>query len=494
MRKYNREAVEFDINKNWRHLVRIILSILLATDAELGYDPNVVALPSNDPNSEPVYDITIHNSNTGTMSVYRTVEIISGVGVGSMVGRGTRVWKARRVENGEPAGPFYALKVIWVHSDRLAEDVLLKEIKEKQPSYSQYFLTPVDHGYAPLDPAQPSILFDTHKPLGREKNLKPTGNVIPTRPRPPGATMSNKASSASRNSVGHPEATSSSSDEGYRDSRYLSKHPRQTYIIVFKEIGKPVHDLCHFTDVFTAIRGGWEGLHAIHLCEYVHRDVSSGNMLLVPASGDLSERGVIMDLEYGKKIEDTKAPDARMGTEAFMATEVALMRHHRLSDLRSTKPQPTSLEDIASGVEDVPLKEIPLPPFRHNPLHDMESIWWLCTWMIFYLVPSQGNAPDPEAYRQVFRNPALKRTFLCQPGEFGVCTSHLSELRSLVEQMQRWLSALNNLYFVSYKQQDTTTNPLTMIKIDSPTILTSYQFGQKVLQKLQRPNRQAALL
>jgi serine/threonine protein kinase len=48
-----------------------------------------------------------------------------------------------------------------------------------------------------------------------------------------------------------------------------------------------------------------EGLHAVHISKRVHRDVSSGNILLVPASGSLQERGVITDLEYAKVIRDT---------------------------------------------------------------------------------------------------------------------------------------------------------------------------------------------
>jgi serine/threonine protein kinase len=48
-----------------------------------------------------------------------------------------------------------------------------------------------------------------------------------------------------------------------------------------------------------------EGLCAVHTSKRVHRDVSSGNILLVPASGSLQGRGVITNLEYVKDIRDT---------------------------------------------------------------------------------------------------------------------------------------------------------------------------------------------
>ncbi|KAL5638118.1 hypothetical protein ACGC1H_002391 [Rhizoctonia solani] len=171
---------EFDVNKDWRILVRIILSIQQATAAELGYDPNMVSLPSANPTSEPQYDITIHNSEKKIVNVYRTLGIISDVGADSMVGRGTRVWKVQKVENGQPGGPTYALKMVWVHKDSFEEHAFVKRIKDRHTKYSQYFLTAIDYGFAPLDPANPSILFDTHKPLGRARILEPTGNYLPT--------------------------------------------------------------------------------------------------------------------------------------------------------------------------------------------------------------------------------------------------------------------------------------------------------------------------
>ncbi|CAE6477679.1 unnamed protein product [Rhizoctonia solani] len=309
-------------------------------------------------------------------------------------------------------------------------------------------------------------------------------------------------SSASRDSVGHPSDTLNSPEEGYRDVRYLSGHPRQNYLIVFEEIGEPVHELHQFTRVFTAIQGAWEGLHAIHLDECVHRDVSSGNVLLVPASElkGLNERGVIMDLEYGKKINDTKAPhDVRTGTAAFMATEVAFMEHHRLTELRATDPGVSSvealeleakqeMEQIVNYPSDVPSLVPSLPPFRHNPLHDTESISWLCIWMMFYLAPSGVNGTEQlNSYREAFGNRQAKRSFFCTPGVFEKHTSQLRKLRELqplVAQMRSWVKALNRLYKLSYEKQNNLGASLTMIQIDPEIINVSYTLGQGFLQCL----------
>ncbi|KDN34100.1 hypothetical protein RSAG8_12802, partial [Rhizoctonia solani AG-8 WAC10335] len=430
---------EFDINQNWKHLVRIVLSMLLATRERLGYDPDTELLPSHDPYAEPAYRITIRNSKTRELTVYCTIKMISDVGADSMVGPGTRVWIVQKLVDGKLVGPYYVLKDVWVHEDRLPEHILLNKIR-KQKGYSQYFLTPLNHGFAPSSATAPD---NTHRTL-RRMELIPTKAVLLTRSGTKGGP-SRKALSTSRNSVGHPEDIQKPRQEGYRDFRYLSKHPRQHYRIVFKELGKPVHDLRNFTDIFTAIQGGLKGLHAIHLCGYVHRDVSSGNILLVPSSGPFPKRGVIMDLEYAKKIKDTSAPhDLRTGTAAFMATEVAFMRHHRLEELRRSPKRVDSIRAVNLRARlrvkrgKLPNPK-PLPPFRHNPLHDMESIWWLCIWIMFYLVPAGERAEvQLDNYNQLFCNSHAKQRFFSNPLIFNQWTTHLAQTPRFATLMSLW--------------------------------------------------------
>jgi serine/threonine protein kinase len=61
----------------------------------------------------------------------------------------------------------------------------------------------------------------------------------------------------------------------------------------------------------------------MHELGYVHRDISAGNVLLVPSSSDAPKRGVLTDLEYAIKL-GTMLPvhDVCMGTPFFMACEV----------------------------------------------------------------------------------------------------------------------------------------------------------------------------
>ncbi|CUA74096.1 Lon protease [Rhizoctonia solani] len=455
-------STEFDVHKDWRYLVRIMVSILLAPPDELGFDPDVELVPSDDLDAEPNYDITIRNSDTEEYTTYRTLETISEVKADSMVGPGTRVWKVRKLVDGNLVGPCYILKDTWMHEDREPEHTVLKEIREAQPSYAQHFLTPIDHGFAYSVTNEPD---NTHDTL-RRVELKPTNKSIPMH-----SETEETVKSARNHGAGHLGDVRVLHPGGHRDFRYLSKHPRQHYRIVFKEIGKPVHQLHKWTDVFIAIQGAWEGLYAMHLCGYVHRDVSGRNILLV--SGPSGKRGVITDLEYAKHIDDVSSPhDVKTGTAQFMATEVAFVKHKRLYDVRAAE---SMLE--------------PLPPFRHNPLHDVESIWWICIWMMFCLIPvGEDTKIQIQNYHLVFDSPATKQMFFSAP-EFHTRTMDLMLEKTMVSTMYTWYTMLDGHYRTSYEQHDTSETPQDTIRIETSIITACYRDGSKCLKELARSCR-----
>ncbi|CAE6413090.1 unnamed protein product [Rhizoctonia solani] len=501
-------STEFDLNKDWKHLVRIILSILLGSSIQLGFDPTMKAT-FPDGNSEPSYIIAVHNSDTEVATQYQTLCVLSDVGADSPVSRGTRVWIVGKLVNGLAAGPFYALKDVWVgklvnglaaapfyalkdvwvHDDRTPEHELVLEIRNSQPDDAQHFLTPVDYGYVPHDPATPVIRDNTHKTLRRQE-LELTGIVLQTQSLPAirPTSKSQTSKSVARDSIGvSGDIPNSPWGVAVLGETYLSKNARQHYRMVVKEIGDPVHSLRNFTDIFTAIQGGWKGLHAIHRSKRVHRDVSGGNILLVPASKALPKRGVIMDLEYAKKIDDMSAHhDVRTGTEAFMATEVAHMKHLRLGDVRRTRRSGSlPSEDSDLEQEDNTALVPALPPFRHNPLHDMESIWWLCIWVMLRLVPSDVSGEQYiKNYRTVFFDFSIKETFIYHPTEFLEYTTHLS-IKPFIKIMSKWQRRLNKFYSDCYEAQDALPGPLGRIKIDEETLQSAYESGKKYLESLQ---------
>jgi serine/threonine protein kinase len=179
----------------------------------------------------------------------------------------------------------------------------------------------------------------------------------------------------------------------------------------------------------------------MHEHGYVHRDISTGNILLYGGRGKLS------DLEYAKEMgtglphevgtvrftNSSSAPciltSAAQGTIYFMAIEIAVQRY-RFQPL--TLPGPSMLP----------------PPFYYNPLHDIESIGWITNYFLFRhfteanhdrqaldkdahtLFPSNNDwsgrtdsFKTPWMYHQML--PHLPDSFRAHGVEMNICRHHL---------------------------------------------------------------------
>ncbi|KAG9221354.1 hypothetical protein CCMSSC00406_0009931 [Pleurotus cornucopiae] len=169
--------------------------------------------------------------------------------------------------------------------------------------------------------------------------------------------------------------------------RYL---PRTHDRSIWKEVCETYHDQDDMQVMFTmledavkALDAMWEGAHAIH------RDISTGNILFDGTNGRLG------DLEYVVFYDDEPSSlhNVKTGTLQFMAVEVSLGAYQ-------FEPRPVA-EDALVTATDIPVININPPfrhPFRHNALHDLESIWWLALWSIFRYYPDHVGA-DPEALK-----------------------------------------------------------------------------------------------
>ena len=126
-------------------------------------------------------------------------------------------------------------------------------------------------------------------------------------------------------------------------------------------------------------------------------------------------RGVLIDLEYAKRMDseadphesatvspsdryETNTNHSRQGTRQFMSSEV-VMQHHLYDRRKLTDP-------VA-------------PPWRHNPLHDLDSVWWICIWHIYTLVqggtdPSQHDTTAFHSLFSTYDDPTARRLIVSQ--------------------------------------------------------------------------------
>ena len=122
----------------------------------------------------------------------------------------------------------------------------------------------------------------------------------------------------------------------------------------------------------------------------------------------------LVDLEYAKRLGSDKTPDSPtvsfaiyllavlvgtplQGTHHFMACEVE--SHSYLFHVREWDDlDPELILQILSS-------EPPRPPFAFNPVHDLESLWWIWVWVMYFYVHEDGVTLPPEqdkAFQSLF--------------------------------------------------------------------------------------------
>ncbi|KAI6038241.1 hypothetical protein EDC04DRAFT_3113831 [Pisolithus marmoratus] len=346
-----------------KHLIYFFSSLAFANDHELGWDPTIRRVCVE---GKPQYDITVHTDD-GEKLVYQTTRIISDYNADALRGRGTRIFEVcpmspdgKPMHGAEPG----VLKDCWRDSDRDREDTILEKVFthlrdkkgiEQANEARKYFLTVLAAGNVMVDGK-----IDGTDSLLRVSNL-PTD--FTSYPLPADES---------------PRARPTRSSEGLTPSfpcapgsaKHSKVHHRIHCRLVFEEVCQPIYELRSLDTVFETLQDAHKALEILHSVDWVHRDVSAGNVLRVGRMGKLA------DLEYAKHMDSKTTHEVRTGTLEFMACEVEAQKY--LFTAHRPKPKGRTFK----------------PPFRFNPLHDMESIWWIPTWVLYYHVDQDGSQPS----------------------------------------------------------------------------------------------------
>ncbi|KAI6032186.1 hypothetical protein BKA83DRAFT_4210425 [Pisolithus microcarpus] len=353
------------------HLIHFFCSLAFANEQQLGWDPTVQRVCVE---GKPQYNITVC-TDEGKETVYQTTKMISDFSADAMQGRGTRVFRVRlTLQNGQPvhnAQPF-VLKDSWRELDRAREDEILVEIfdglgkkygTKKVSEARDYFLTVLAAGDVIMDGKKDkttSLLRDADE-LPPDFGL-PADDLLEWKPTRTGEGLAPKFSCV-------PPSVKKS-----------KIHHRIHYRLVFKEVCEPIHDLNRLDTVFKTLMDIHKALQLLHSIGWVHRDLSTGNVLYWGGMGKLA------DLEYAKHIDSSTTHEVRTGTLEFMACEVEAQKYlfgpYRLK---------------------APGEDRNWCPFKFNPLHDMESLWWIATWTLYYHVDQKGGRPSSEQITQFYK-------------------------------------------------------------------------------------------
>lgn len=291
-------------------------------------------------------------------------------------GGGTRVFEVRLksedgklVKNAEPV----VLKASWRDCDREREDKILKQIFaelrkkqgiEKEGEPRKYFLSVFAEGNVMAD----GKIDGTDSPL-RGSNLLancasyPLPDPLPVDDLPkPKPTRTSEGLTPNFPCVPNSVKQSKVCHGTHSD-------------LVFQEACQPIYEPRSLDTLLVTLQDARTALQFLRNVDWVYHDVSTGNVL---PTGQICE---LADLEYAKHMDSDTEHELRTGTLGFMACEVEAQNY---------------LFGLPKEIDMDMLEDWTQVPFRFNPLHDVESIWWIATWILYYHVDQEGDQRSPD--------------------------------------------------------------------------------------------------
>ncbi|KAF5364011.1 hypothetical protein D9756_001068 [Leucocoprinus leucothites] len=464
-RSHSVKSLPFDFTKDHRTFVHVFLSFLYAEPDEMGFDPTVHRVVLRDKARRDMTQYVYEVGPRDNPQFYRTTKAIFNPDVLCITGRKTRVWEAVRVAGCHPdgylkvldSGRKYAIKDVWLNEGaRTEREILnavfarLSEVSQNPPDYDwgsetlQAVVTEALHdgnykGYFMNIVADSRGFSCRVTPQGVKRNSKilrespkeltPAQISRSTDPR-----SSQRGSASLYGSMRFRESGSSRSQPPTLEREYKVK---QQYRLVYNDVGKSLHDSKDLLTAFHVIEDVFIALVLLFLANWVHRDVSTGNIIMVEKNGRIY--GKLSDLEYAKEFTSDKAPstDPKTGTPFFMPYEIH-------SGRRIYIKAPVTRRRI--DIPDNPSAQLPklsvfpaaanqsqqiAPPFLFS--YDLESLWWIMLW--FFLARLDHSSANALA-RRVFTygiKPSDKRgdIFLAPYGNSIVFAAVASRLQPL---------------------------------------------------------------
>ncbi|KAJ8083338.1 hypothetical protein PM082_009210 [Marasmius tenuissimus] len=334
--------------------IQFLLATSFATPAELGYDPTVVRINID---GEWVYDYCIHDENKG-VRWYRIVESLDTHRAARLPGRGVRVWVVKPLDqNRQPytkKDKRYVLKDYWLpmesKSEKEISDAIVKAAVDKgrdAADVRKHFMTIKHDNVVVVSGRNDDSNFHLRQKMPPseydEKHILEEASGLDT------------------------SAEKSQDTVSMKPERTWIFEPRVHRRLVFKEVGQPLNAIRDQKVLAQCLTEALECLHDFYQAGYVHRDISSGNLLRckLKGSGYICK---ISDLEYARPYlgAGSKTQDFKIGTPAFMAIEVQV-GYYVFGPLFNFLATESSQR----------------PPFLHNYLHDVEGLWWIMMYNLF---------------------------------------------------------------------------------------------------------------
>ncbi|OSC97822.1 hypothetical protein PYCCODRAFT_1461655 [Trametes coccinea BRFM310] len=454
-RSHSAKSHEFDL-LDVRAVVWAFSALIFSTVEDLGYDTNIRRIHEWDEAIETEQIRYVYRLDD---RFFKTLVCRDKYKDAYIAGRATRVWEVVEVTSFDdtaalPNAQRMVLRDVWLEHDSNTEREIQEEIFRRCDELGRNFLPEDDARLHGVDDATRTLLHQRLKD-GSYKQLFLTIEAdyrgATSKPRAEGFTpaphiydqpvsFSQVVKRHASDARGEPASrTPPTPNPAIPSGIPRAYNPRQRNFVVYQEVCSALHELDDLYDVLQALLDALLALQILFLICWVHRDVSSGNILSHNGHGKLS------DLEYSKEFSlssGSRSLDPKTATVMFMAVELRT---------RSTiYKEIISLEDMKE-YNDRPITPPPRQlAFRHNFQHDLESVFWILTWLVFTHIPGQDCAHVTDELFQS-QNPHFdfaRREFLT---DRGVCARQLESLRRDLPPVLAWgVLAMRGVLYVNY--------------------------------------------
>uniref|UniRef100_A0A8H8CNM9 Fungal-type protein kinase domain-containing protein n=1 Tax=Psilocybe cubensis TaxID=181762 RepID=A0A8H8CNM9_PSICU len=467
-----------------KKLIKVFLSILFATEEGLGYDP----LITREADSNYTFEIPQVNAPS---RFFRTISPISVYNSNNSTGRMTRIYLAEDLSTNPPKR--CVLKDVWIDSTEQTEGQIQQALFDDiEAFWKEEPATPT----VPGDEDDINFFRSLHSDLVKSKRYKdfflsietdyaspalhdvapkavPVRGLLtapaPATPLPPAFSNSGPVPDSARKS---PTPRSSLRSAGttrpmtkargqlanskpVAPRRYM---PKKRYRVVFREICTPVGNLGKLGEVVDVLQQVLIPLQLMLCAGWVHRDISSGNILAYKSTEAVSDgtmlnwQAKLSDLEYAKKFPPPDgykgASDPKTGTPYFMAHEV-LGRSYIFQPVATEARSVTSDESTNPFA---PVSEMIVGVNRevvaHNFQHDLESIWWLLLWTMACRIDCKSSHAWARPIFQNVEDLTEERAHcFCYPINQAISVSFHKDISEFAKPMEKVRLIMHTAYF-----------------------------------------------
>ncbi|KAH9485685.1 hypothetical protein JR316_0002595 [Psilocybe cubensis] len=415
-RSHSAVSKRFNLVKKPHLLLRVLAAFSFATEEQLGYDPMITR------EQDGRYTFKLPDPTSSGFQNFRTIKTLSEYRTNNITGRMTRVYTVNKLDGeGKVVGGPLVLKDVWLDKSAKTEGEIQKEIfKDIEEFWAR-----------PTDIQEMKKIQDTHKHLvnsGEYKKyfleivLDHVGTVTTERPRAStlrrglllDSIWETDIPKLSSTSTVTSQGTGTSSTSVFSETRNTNAgthpiefenidkvpvshrpfDPKKRYQVIFKDVCRTVGQLKFLGEVVEVLRQTLIPLQLLLCAGWVHRDISSGNILAHRANLKANQQpwqAKLADFEYAKKFSHSYLTprDPKTGTPYFMPLEV--MFNSYLYDPR-LQAAARGEYDIKQPLEDfirerkkqrAALLQSKSPKYViHNFQHDLESVWWILLWTV----------------------------------------------------------------------------------------------------------------